>query len=430
MVAGKYAASFDDQKFVSTILLTGLLILTLVSLAPQLIGARSSAIGGASFVTSSDSDASCFPGQNPCSSISSSATLSTMTGDVGIVALMTAAYGGLSGSPSISDSALSSFTLVASIAQSDPSGELFIYTTAFSSSISDTLMVSFSSASNGPMWLNVGFYEVSGVSTDFVPSVTGSGSCMSCTISTTSPLAAPGGSFFFGVVSGQPANPADTITAGSGFTLDSPTQASTSSGTLPFRAEYQVPVSGLSSDFPMSFSNSFGTPTWIEAGILLFASSGTTTVTSLSTTTSTVTSTLTSVTTSTQTIQPTLLIETRTSSGSGISTQVTLTGSDSFTRTITTDSSGNYLFGVGVLTEGVTYTASATINTAPLSASVTLGGNSVIVLEPTPSPFPTPQFPLGVLASLLVGMVALAIYALRKHGSAVRENSIIRIKAL
>jgi hypothetical protein len=196
MTGKKYGTSVDDKKFASTIVLMGLFIITLVSLGPQLISVRSFASGGASFVTNSDNDASCFPGPNPCSSLSSSATFSTTTGDVGIVALMTAAFGGLSGSPSISDSALSSFTLVASITQNSPSGELFIYTTTFSSSSSDTLMVSFSSASNGPMWLNVGFYEVSGVSADFVPSATGSGSCSTCSTSTASPLAGPGGSFF------------------------------------------------------------------------------------------------------------------------------------------------------------------------------------------------------------------------------------------
>lgn len=94
-----------------------------------------------------------------------------------------------------------------------------------------------------------------------------------------------------------------------------------------------------------------------------------------STETSTVTSILTSVstTTTTQTIQPILPIETRTSSGSGISTEVTISGSDGSSRVITTDSAGNYLFVAGVLTEGVTYTESATINSAPLSAAVTLG---------------------------------------------------------
>jgi hypothetical protein len=144
-------------------------------------------------------------------------------------------------------------------------------------------------------------------------------------------------------------------------------------------------------------------------------------------TASTTTVTIVFTLTVTQSIQPTLLIETRTSSGTGISTQVTITGSDSSSRMITTDSSGNYIFAAGVLTEGVTYTASATINSDPLSASVILGGNSVIVLEPTPSPFLTPQFPLGGLASLLVAMAAFTVYAMRKRRGAATPGTLERI---
>jgi len=140
----------------------------------------------------------------------------------------------------------------------------------------------------------------------------------------------------------------------------------------------------------------------------------TSTVTSVSTATTTlpaVTSTVTSVSTqtSTQTIQPSLLIEVRDASGNPITGQsITVTGPGA-TSPVTTDGSGNYLFPTGVLTEGDSYTASTVINGVTLSGTVTLEGNSVILLEPTAPTFPTPEFPYGVF-SIIIPILALAAF--------------------
>jgi hypothetical protein len=61
------------------------------------------------------------------------------------------------------------------------------------------------------------------------------------------------------------------------------------------------------------------------------------------------------------------------------------------------------------LSEGSTYMASAMINGVTLSGTVTLGGNSVILLEPTAPSMPAPEFPLGILA-LLIPLLALVVF--------------------
>jgi hypothetical protein len=117
---------------------------------------------------------------------------------------------------------------------------------------------------------------------------------------------------------------------------------------------------------------------------------------------------------------PSLLIETRTSGGGAISASVTVSGPDAPSSPVTTNSSGDYFFEGGTLNNGATYSVSATIDGAPLSASVVLGGNSVVVLEPTPSspPIGSPQFEafLGPLlvAALLLPVVLVATKRLRR----------------
>ncbi len=143
----------------------------------------------------------------------------------------------------------------------------------------------------------------------------------------------------------------------------------------------------------------------------------TTTVTTTSATTVISTTTSATTLTTTQNVQPTLLIEARTSSGSPISGQsLTIKGSDGSSYSETTDASGNFQF--GSLTQGVTYTASTIIDGVTLSGAVTLNGNSVILLEPTPAAFPTPEFPLslGALGAVLVMILSLFIVMRRRSG--------------
>ncbi len=139
----------------------------------------------------------------------------------------------------------------------------------------------------------------------------------------------------------------------------------------------------------------------------------TVTQTDLSTVTTTepaVTTTVTSVSTatSTQTIQPTLTIEAKNAMGDPITGQSITVNGPGTTSPVTTDGSGEYEFSSG-LTEGASYTASTVIDDVTLSGTVTLGGNSVILLEPTAPSIPTPEFPVGAL-SILIPLLALAAF--------------------
>jgi hypothetical protein len=111
-----------------------------------------------------------------------------------------------------------------------------------------------------------------------------------------------------------------------------------------------------------------------------------------------------------------LLIETRASSGAAISTSVTVSGPKAPSSPVTTNSSGDYFFQAGTLTNGATYSVSATINGAPLSASVVLEGNSVVVLEPTPSsaPIGSPQFPAFLGLLLTTALLFPAVLFIRR----------------
>jgi hypothetical protein len=139
----------------------------------------------------------------------------------------------------------------------------------------------------------------------------------------------------------------------------------------------------------------------------------TVTQTDLSTVTTTepaVTTTVTSVSTatSTQTIQPTLTIEAKNAMGDPITGQSITVSGPGITSPVTTDGSGEYEFSSG-LTAGASYTASTIIDDVTLSGTVTLGGNSVILLEPTAPSIPTPEFPVGAL-SILIPLLALAAF--------------------
>ncbi len=141
-----------------------------------------------------------------------------------------------------------------------------------------------------------------------------------------------------------------------------------------------------------------------------FTTTSAVTTTISTTVTSTLTTTSATTLTTTQSIQPTLLIEARTSSGAAISgLALTIKGSDGSSYSETTDASGNFQF--GPLTQGVTYTASTIIDGVTLSGSVTLNGNSVILLEPTPAAFPTPEFPTGAVVSVLASLLAMGLFA-------------------
>ena len=79
-------------------------------------------------------------------------------------------------------------------------------------------------------------------------------------------------------------------------------------------------------------------------------------------------------------------------------------------------------FTAGQFVTGDTYTASATINGAPLSASVVLSGNSVIVLEPTPaSPPSVPEIPFPLALPLLFAAV-VAIYLVMQRRTFRRDQ--------
>lgn len=117
-----------------------------------------------------------------------------------------------------------------------------------------------------------------------------------------------------------------------------------------------------------------------------------------------------------------LVIETRTSSGAPISTSVTVSGPSAPSSPVTTNSSGDYVFPSGTLTNGATYSVSATINGAPLSASVVLGGNSVVVLEPTPSSPLTgiPEFQafMGAVATAAIAFLLVTLVRTRRNRQA------------
>jgi fibronectin-binding autotransporter adhesin len=196
----------------------------------------------------------------------------------------------------------------------------------------------------------------------------------------------------------SPGNAVGSSVTLSGGSAISPSESPTAAGYYCWSALY-APTG--------SFNGSSSTSTTSEC----FQGLGTFTVT----VTSTITLSTTTVTTTvTQSVQPTLLIEARGSDGSPFTGQpVTVTGSDGSSNPITTDSSGNYLFGAGVLTQGVTYTASTVIDGVTLSAAVTLNGNSVILLEPTPAAsFATPQFQ-GFLV-VLVAVALVAVLSMRR----------------
>ncbi|MGI0081494.1 MAG: carboxypeptidase-like regulatory domain-containing protein, partial [Nitrososphaerales archaeon] len=112
------------------------------------------------------------------------------------------------------------------------------------------------------------------------------------------------------------------------------------------------------------------------------------TATSVSTLTSTVitalTQTATVVSTVTEQQAHSLTVETRSPGGSALSGQtITISNLTGFSMQGTTDSSGRLV--LTGLSPGSSYTASSNISGVTLSATVTLNGNSVILLEPTPS---------------------------------------------
>jgi hypothetical protein len=417
----------SEKKKLTPKTMVALVILAMcaiIAFATPYASRYSYANSGATLVQAVSADASCFPGPitncGPPYSLSASAELvSPNAGDVIIVALQTVSDSAPA-SPTLMDSPDNSmFSLATSVSESSPPGTLYIYTATLSSSTDDTVIASFTQESAAPMWLNLLVVEVSGVTTLDTFTSTGSGSCKTCAVSTSSGAPYVAGSFLFGAIGGGiDSTMADTYSAGSGFQLVSGiTQATSDSGTVRFGAEYGTPTTSplSTTTFPASITEAGVSTGWIEAGITLIPSTAfspsttTTTTTSVSTTTSYVTSV--STTTLTQSIQPTLTIEARNSMGDPIADQmITVTGPGG-PYPISTNSSGDYTFGPGILTTGDTYTASATIQGASLSASVDLLGNSVIVLEPSPSAFSTPQFPLGVITSILAGLFALLMFA-------------------
>ncbi len=143
------------------------------------------------------------------------------------------------------------------------------------------------------------------------------------------------------------------------------------------------------------------------------------TQTEVSTVTSTlpaVTSTITSVSTitqtSTETISPTLTIEAKDATGTPLVGQsITMIGPGTMSP-VTTGVSGAYVFSSG-LTEGASYTASTVVDSVTLSGTVILGGNSVILLEPTaPASIPTPEFPGGILSITIPLLALVAFFAI------------------
>jgi hypothetical protein len=160
------------------------------------------------------------------------------------------------------------------------------------------------------------------------------------------------------------------------------------------------PVTDFGNTFQYSGANDTTTGQWLENVQPAPNSSSTTVATTLTHTTTskltistTFTTTVTNVTTksvtstvtaSTTPPQYILTVEARSQNGSVIAGQpITLTNSTGYSSSGSTDNLGKLVF--NNLSSGSTYQATANINGVTLSASVTLNGNSVIVLEPSPN---------------------------------------------
>ncbi len=320
---------------------------------------------------------------------------------------------------------------VSAVADNGPVGSSdadIFYAQAWSGS-SDTITATFNSNWSGEA---IYVYDVSGVSVASPVTVTGSGASCSigCTdsFSTSSNATYSSGSFVVAAIADNDGN-------GGTFTAGSPFSPLTSASEFGF-SEYYVAGSSGSTNFPASLTGTYETGAgWAEAGLVLSPSvtltatvTSTTTQTQASTVTqySTVTavSTVTSVSTTTasSTAPSTLTIQTRTDTGAAISVQVTVTGTNA-PASITTNSAGNYLFTAGQLVTGDTYTVSTNINGAPLSASVVLSGNSVIVLEPTPASIGSiPDFPVLQLAFPLLFLAGVGVYLVVRRRVALQPD--------
>src|SRR5487761_252893 len=146
------------------------------------------------------------------------------------------------------------------------------------------------------------------------------------------------------------------------------------------------------------------------------------TFTHTTTSVSTVTSISTSITTSTSSITVTrapvqqaftLIVETRSSGGSGLAGQtVTLSNSTGFSSQGTTNSAGDLIF--NGLSPGSSYTATSNIDGVTLSATVTFNGNSMILLEPTNSQT-IPSYVLFIIVALAVVAVASVLVIRRRQ---------------